>query len=104
MHKIGVIGDYDGICGFSAAGFDIFPVESLEQARKTLKTLAGGDYGVIFITETYMTQLEADCRQYCDSALPCVIPMPSGAPTGYGEARLKRFVEQAVGSDIIFNQ
>ena len=41
MYNIGVIGDYESICGFSAAGFRIYPVETGRQAADALHTLAG---------------------------------------------------------------
>ena len=105
MYNIGVIGDYDSICGFSAVGFTIFPVESAEQARKELKTLAGGGYGIIYITEPFMEEIQSECARYSEQAAPCIIPIPScSGVTGFGESRLKHFVEQAVGSDIIFGE
>ena len=111
MCDIGVIGDYDSICGFSAVGFSIFPVESAEQARQELKTIASSGYGIIYITEPFMEELEADCPRYNEQAAPCIIPIPActGATratgvTGFGESRLKHWVEQAVGSDIIFGE
>ncbi|MCL2105998.1 MAG: V-type ATP synthase subunit F [Oscillospiraceae bacterium] len=105
MYSIGVIGDYDSICGFSALGFDIFPVESAERARKELRALAGGGYGIIYITEPFVEELEADCALYEERPVPCVIPIPAcTAALGAGEARLKRYVERAVGSDIIFGE
>ena len=104
MYSIGVIGDYDSICGFSAVGFNIFPVESAEQAKKELRKLAGDGYGIIYITEPYMEELQADCARYNEQAAPCIIPIPAYTGlTGFGESRLRRFVEQAVGSDIIFD-
>ena len=105
MYDIGVIGDYDSICGFCAVGFSIFPVEAVEQARKELKTLANSGYGIIYITEPFMEELEADCASYESCAFPCIIPIPAcTGVTGFGESRLKRFVEQAAGSDIIFGE
>lgn len=104
MYNIGVIGDYDSICGFSAVGFKIFPVESAEQARKTLKTLANHDYGIIYITEPLMEELKEDCARYSEQVTPCIIPIPScTGVTGFAQSRLRSCVEQAVGSDIIFN-
>ena len=104
MYNVGIIGDYDSICGFSAVGFGIFPVETAEQARKELKSLANSGYGIIFITEPFMEELKEDCARYTEQATPCIIPIPaSGGATGFGESRLKHCVEQAVGSDIIFN-
>ena len=105
MYNIGVIGDYDSICGFSSVGFTIFPVESADQARKELKTLANSGYGIIYITEPLMEELKEDCARYDEQATPCIIPIPAfTGSTGFGESRLKHYVEQAVGSDIIFNE
>ena len=105
MYNIGVIGDYDSICGFSAVGFSIFPVESAEQARKELKTMANSGYGIIYITEPFMEELEADCARYNEQEVPCIIPIPAcTGVTGFGKSRLKHWVEQAVGSDIIFGE
>jgi len=105
MYKIGVIGDYDSICGFAAMGFDIVSVDSVEQAGNEMKNLTSGGYGILFITEPYMEALAFDCAVYNESALLCIIPIPaSTGVTGFGESRLKRFVEQAVGSDIIFGE
>ena len=104
MYKIGVIGDYDSIFGFSAVGFDIFPVVSAEQAGKELKALANSGYGIVFLTEQYMEDIEADCAVFDECLSPCIVPIPAcSGVTGFGESRLKRFVEQAVGSDILFS-
>lgn len=103
MYNIGVIGEYDSICGFSAVGFSIFPVESAEQARKTLKTLADQAYGIIYITEPFMEELKEDCARYDERPTPCIIPIPAFTGlTGFAEGRLRQCVERAVGSDIIF--
>ena len=105
MHSIGVIGDYDSICGFSAVGFHIFPVESAQQAGEELKRLANSGYGIIYITEPFMDALPSDCALYDGKAIPCIVPVPAcTGVTGFGISRLKRYVEQAVGSDIIFDK
>ena len=103
MYNIGVIGDYESICGFSAIGFSIFPVESVEQAKKELKTLAGSKFGIIYITEPLMEQMKSDCAVYDDTATPCIVPLPTHTDaTGFAKTRLKHCVERAIGSDIIF--
>jgi len=105
MYKIGVIGDYDSICGFSAMGFSIAPVNSIQEAGKKLDTMVAGGYGIIYITEPYMKGLAPECAAYNKEATPCIIPIPaSTGAMGFGEERLKHFVEQAVGSDIIFGE
>ena len=43
-------------------------------------------------------------EKYREQQLPAVIPIPSASgSTGFGIGNVKKYVEQAVGSDIIFN-
>ncbi|MCL2013460.1 MAG: V-type ATP synthase subunit F [Oscillospiraceae bacterium] len=103
MCSIGVIGDYDSICGFSALGLDIFPAENIEDAGRELKSLVSRGYGIIYITEIYMQQLALECEHYREAQTPSIVPIPSCTGViGVGKALLKKCVEQAVGSDIIF--
>lgn len=104
MYKIGVIGDYDSICGFAALGLDIFAQTDAEGARAQLKTLAESGYGIIYITEQYIEKMRDEMEKYRGELLPAIIPIPSvGTSSGFGRACVKKYVEQAVGSDIIFN-
>ena len=57
MYRIGIIGDFDSICGFYALGLDVFPVGSADEAEKQLKKLCAGDYGVVYITEPLMQEI-----------------------------------------------
>jgi len=92
MHNIGVIGDYDSVFGFRAVGFDVFPVDTPQQAQQKLNKLAELDYRVVFMTENVMREHE----------LLYVVPIPGvGESQDLGQARLKQFVEQAVGADIL---
>lgn len=103
MHRIGVIGDFDSICGFLALGLDVFPVKSVKEAEKTLRKLCAEKYGIVYITEPLMQQMQEACEKIKDDILPAVIPIPTGAgATGFGQERLREYVKQAVGSDIIF--
>lgn len=105
MYKIGVIGDYDSICGFAALGLDIFPTEDLESAKQTLARLAAGGYGVIYVTEQYLGKMADEQAEYAEQQTPAIVAIPSVKEKhGLGRAALKRYVEQAVGSDIIFNE
>lgn len=103
MYKIGVIGDYDSICGFSALGLDTYPVSDVQEAAKQLRRLAEGEYGVLFVTEPLLEAMPAEVERYRLKQLPAIVPIPhSGGTTGYGVRNVRRFVEQAVGSDILF--
>lgn len=104
MYKIAVLGDRDSIYGFAALGLDTYPVEAYEEAAKILKSLAEGQYAVIYITELLQSKLEKEIDQYVTGDLPAIIPIPGvSGNTGMGMRNVKKSVERAVGSDIIFN-
>lgn len=104
MYKIAVLGDRDSIYGFAALGLDTFPVTETEEAAKILKRLADGDYAVIYITEALQAVLAMEIDRYRLDRLPAIIPIPGvSGNTGMGIMNVKKSVEQAVGSDIIFN-
>lgn len=104
MYKVAVMGDYDSIYGFAALGLDIFPVADAQEARPILKKITGGTHAVIYITEALAAQLGSELAQCADQLLPAIILIPGvSGNTGAGMAMVKKSVEQAVGSDIIFN-
>ncbi len=104
MYKAAVIGDYDSIYGFAALGLDIFPVTSPEQAKTILKQIADGSHAVIYMTEALAAKLEEELNFYREQLLPAIILIPGiSGNTGAGIAQVKKSVEQAVGSDIIFH-
>ena len=103
MYNIAVLCDRDSIYGFAALGLDIYPVEGAAEALETLKKLDGGSYAVIYITEQLASLLERELAKYDDCRIPAIIPIPGAVGnTGIGVANVKRAVERAVGSDIIF--
>ena len=72
MYKIAVLGDYDSIYGFATLGLDTYPAYDPTEAVRSQR-------------------------------LPAIILIPGvSGNTGRGIAEVKRSVEQAVGSDIIF--
>ncbi len=104
MYRIGVLGDRDSIYGFAALGLTTVPVTDPLEAAKALRRMAESGYAVIYITEALAQTLEHELVRYSTSMLPAVIPIPGvSGNTGAGIKNVKKFVEQAVGSDIIFN-
>lgn len=103
--NIAVIGDSESIKGFSAIGLDIFPCENFEEAPHLFRRIADSDnYGIIFITEEIFALTEKERKRYEEKLTPAVVPIPGvKGNTNIGVKRLSSFVEQAVGSDIIFN-
>lgn len=105
MYKIAVIGDYDSIYGFATLGLDTFPVTDPENAEKTFHSLTTGNYAVIYITEALAETLSQSVAKYKDMVTPAVILIPGiSGNTGAGVNGVKKNVEQAVGSDILFGE
>ena len=105
MYKVAVIGDRDSIYGFAALGLDTYPVTDPVEAAKKLRSLAENNYAVIYITEALAATIETEIDRYRAARLPAIIPIPGvSGNTGMGILNVKKSVEQAVGSDIIFNE
>ena len=104
MYKIAVLGDYNSIYGFAALGLDTFPVEDPAEGKERLNRLAAGEYAVIYITEQLAAQLSAEITKYSEALMPAIIQIPGIAGnTGAGIENVKKSVETAVGSDILFS-
>ena len=104
MYKIGVLGDRDSIYGFATLGLEVWPVATPEEGERALKEMAGTGYAVIYITEALAAELQDVLEIYRTQQLPAIILIPGvSGNTGAGIAMVKKSVEQAVGSDIIFN-
>ncbi|NRZ98114.1 V/A-type H+-transporting ATPase subunit F [Clostridium tetanomorphum] len=102
MYKIGVVGDKDSVLAFKAIGVDVFPVTDIEEARKTVDTMAANKYGVIFITEQVAKDLEETIERYNREILPAIILIPSNQGSlNIGMKRISDNVEKAVGVNIL---
>lgn len=102
--NIAVIGDSESIKGFGAIGIDIYPCDDIENAAHLLRNIADSDnYAVIYMTEELFELVEKERNRYENRLTPAIIPLPGvKGNTGIGSKRLSAFVEQAVGSDILF--
>lgn len=104
MYKIGVVGDRDSIYGFAALGLSIYPVIQVEEAVGLLRQLSKENFAIIYITERLYSQVQSEIEVYGEQLLPAIIPIPGVlGNTGCGIGGVKKCVERAVGSDIIFN-
>lgn len=102
MYKIGVVGDKDSVLAFKALGIDVYPVNDVEEARKTVDTMAARKYGVIFITEQVAQDLEETIERYNREMLPAIILIPSNQGTlNIGMKKISDNVEKAVGVNIL---
>ena len=104
MYKIAVMGAYDSIYGFAALGLATFPAETHEEGRKLLRKLADDNYAIIYITEALAALLREEIETFTSQITPAIILIPGVAGnTGEGITGVKKSVEQAVGSDILFS-
>ena len=102
MYKIAVMGDPDSVLGFKALGLDVFPVESVDEAKSTLHRLAKESYAVVYLTEQLAVHMDEELARYKDELTPAVILIPGKEGSlGIGMAGVKTAVERAVGADIL---
>ena len=105
MYKTAVLGAYDSIYGFAALGLDTFPAATPGEGKTQLRKLTDSGYAVIYITEALAAALPEEIERYKGRVLPALIQIPGvSGNTGAGVAGVKKSVEQAVGSDILFSE
>ena len=107
MYKIAVLGDRDSIYGFAALGLSVFPAEDGAQGARLFRRLSEQEgeerYAVIHITEALAAELSEEIEKCRSRRFPAVILIPGvSGNTGDGMRAVRKSVEQAVGSDILF--
>ncbi len=101
-YKIAVLGDKDSVLGFQALGLEVYPVQTIDEAKTTLHKLAREDYAVVYLTEGYAAHMTAEVARYKDALTPAIILIPGKEGSlGIGMANIKSVVERAVGADIL---
>ncbi len=104
MYKIAVIGDKDSIYGFSTLGLEVINFDRVENKSERFKSMCNSDYAIIYITEELAKELEREIEHTKEQQIPAVILIPGiKNNTGQGIESIKKSVEQAVGSDILFS-
>lgn len=105
MYRLAIIGSKNIIQSFKLFGIEIFPINSEEEGRAAIKKIDQSDYAVLFVTEDWMKKLDADLTELKKRPIPAVIPLPTHlGQSDYGVEELKKTVERAVGSDILFKK
>jgi V/A-type H+-transporting ATPase subunit F len=97
------MGDRSSVYGFAAVGLDVIPARENSEAGRLLHKLADSGYAIVYITERLYDYLRGEIAEYEDRLVPAIIPIPgaSGA-VGLGIGMIKKSVERAIGSDILF--
>lgn len=105
MNKICIIGDIDNILGFKSFGIETFEAGSGEEASNLLSRLAREGYAVIYIIEDIAAKIPAEIAKYNDAYIPVVVPIPGNTGSlGVGLGNMKKWVEKAIGADILFRE
>ena len=72
-------------------------------AIKELRRLADNEYAIIYITESLAAEISEEIDRYRERVTPAIILIPGVlGNTGEGVLGVKKSVEQAIGSDIVF--
>ncbi len=104
MYKVAVIGDRDSIYGFAALGLNVFFADNPEQGAEHFKKVTSEDFAVVYITEQLASTLADEIEKFSYKPTPAIILIPGvKGNTGEGIRAVKKSVEKAVGSDIVFN-
>ena len=105
MYKIGVMGGRETVMGFKALGLDVFPVDSADEARHTLRRITSGEseYAILYLEENLAAELSHEIDRFKDSPTPAIILIPGRDGTrGLGQSALRSAVERAVGRNILY--
>ena len=103
MYKLAVLGDRESVLGFETLGLDVYPAETVEEARKILHRLArDGETAIIYLTEQFAEQMQDEVKKYKDAMIPAIILIPGKSGSlGIGMQNITDSVERAVGADIL---
>ncbi len=105
MHRITVVGQKDSIYGFAALGLEVFPVSDSNEAKATIKHLLKDDAAIIFLTESFASEIYEEVSVLIKENMVAIIPIPDISGTlGVGMENLRDAVLKAVGTDILFSK
>lgn len=111
-YEIAIVGPREQILGFSAVGVRAVFANTFEEAREHLfalkKAVEKGEefIGVLLVLEDFLAELSTEeYEKLSAGALPAIIPLPGiSGGMGFGNEKIRRIVEKAVGSDIFGNE
>ena len=113
-YKIAIVGTKNITAGFAAIGCDIRNVNTTAEALDVMFNLKKEKqeqepekekYAIIFVLEEFLKDISIDdYKKLSSGALPAIIPLPSHqGSSDFGETKIRRIVEKAVGSNIFEN-
>jgi len=105
MHKIALVGDRDSIMGFQLLGISIFPITNKEETINIFNELIKEKYAAVFITEEIASQIFDKIEELQKKYLISVTIIPNKLERkNLGLKILKKNIEKAIGTDILFKK
>lgn len=105
MAKIAVVGRREDVLCYLAAGFAVYEASGDDESVAAVRKADSDGCAVIFLTPEFSHLALVLEDEFAEKLTPAVIPLPAdvdGVNTGTG--LLKKYVERAVGADIIFRE
>ena len=103
IYKIGVVGEEAVVKGFLSLGFNVKSVTNATEAQNAIEELKNDSCAVVYITGNFYEKINPE--KYKTDPIFTVIPIPTPNDNSQsGVNRLKRYVQKAVGADILFNK
>jgi V/A-type H+-transporting ATPase subunit F len=105
MSNIALIGEKEVIIGFNLVGIQLFPVVNSEEAIKALKDCNKNNFAIVFITDSIAQKIIDKIEEYqkISSISICILPNRI-KDTNLNINILRKNVEKAVGTDILFRK
>ena len=105
MYKIALIGNRDTIIGFKLLGVSLFPTTKKEEAVEILNKLVKKEYAAIFVTEDTASQIYEEIERLQKTSFAGITVIPNKLEKKYlGLEILRRNIEKAIGTDILFRK
>jgi len=105
MSNIAIIGEKEIIIGFNLIGLQLFPVIGFTEAKAALEECSHRNYQVVFITDNIAQLIIEEIEKYQKLSPMSICILPSRIKdTETSIKLLRKNVEKAVGTDILFRK
>lgn len=100
--KIGILGNKEVTMGFKNLGIEIVGFDNTKSFQDNLEIIKKQDFGIVFITEDLAFGNEEVINKADQDVTPAFIIIPGiKGSQKVGIKKLKKTIEQAIGSDIL---
>lgn len=105
MYKIAIIGDRDTIIGFTLMGISLFPITKKDEAVEILEKIVKEEFAVIFVTEDIASQIFEEIERLQKTSFASITIIPNRLEKkNLGQKILRKNIEKAIGTDILFRK